>query len=901
MEEQSATFRNRVASSRLMLVILAALACAAAFASQARAAAPANDNFAEAAALSGDPATASGVTDQATRQTGEPTHGDSSARATVWYRWTATQSGSILVDACDEGDVVEAVGVYTGSAVNSLTKIGTGYCRLTFTATAGTEYSIAIASYADWTGPFDLEVRSFQAPANDDFAAATEITGDSVSGSTLGATKQAGEPGHGDSGATATVWYTWTPSESGTASVSACGSYYIDAIAAYTGDQVGSLTKKASGYCQLGFAAIAGTTYRIAVASYPDYQGDFDLKAKIVHPPANDNFAAAATISAFPVAGNTEGATLEAGEPLPEYSDASATVWYKVSFANAGTYVFDACDSDTVQSLAVYSGTTLSNLAERGSSYCKLNVQLAKSTLYYIAVGSYSDAWGEFSLKAGYYAPVANDDFASAATLATGAVTAGSNVSASRQAGEPYHDGADGGHSVWYAWTPSQDGAATVDVCANFDSVLAVYKGSALGSLTKVASDDDSGVNGCSSMSSSVTFDATANTTYRLAVDGYGESEAGNFNVRVLLGPPRIKHALTVWTSGDGAGEVFSYPEGIECGSTCTADFVEGDLVTLYADPAWGSTFAGWSGACSGTDECEVTMSQARDVTARFDRIPVVNHDLNLTFSGSGNGRVTGDASVDCTATCVTSLPEDAVVTLRAVPGPGSTFTGWSGACAGIGDCTVEMSQVRNVTASFEPIKRRLTVSAGGPGTITSSPAGISCGSTCSFDFAPGTVVTLTATPRPGSTFGGWSGGCSGMGACTLEVTEDTQVTGSFGTAPSNPVLGLTLTPRVANVKAGKKVSVKATVASIGNLDVMNTTLCVVVPKKLKKTIKGPACAKYGLLSPGSSWTSSLRIRTTAKAKGKIKLKVTLTSANAPAESNFLVLKVKPKPKKKRR
>ena len=66
-----------------------------------------------------------------------------------------------------------------------------------------------------------------------------------------------------------------------------------------------------------------------------------------------------------------------------------------------------------------------------------------------------------------------------------------------------------------------------------------------------------------------------------------------------------------------------------------------------------------------------------------------------------------------------------------------------------------------------------------GSGTVTSVPAGISCGAGCSGSYAGGTAVTLTATPATGSIFTGWGGGgCSGTGPCT--VTATTTVTGTF-------------------------------------------------------------------------------------------------------------------------
>lgn len=68
-----------------------------------------------------------------------------------------------------------------------------------------------------------------------------------------------------------------------------------------------------------------------------------------------------------------------------------------------------------------------------------------------------------------------------------------------------------------------------------------------------------------------------------------------------------------------------------------------------------------------------------------------------------------------------------------------------------------------------------------GTGTVTSSPAGISCGGTCSAPFTSGTVVTLTAVAASGSTFTGWSGGgCSGTGTCTVTLDTSTSVFAEF-------------------------------------------------------------------------------------------------------------------------
>jgi hypothetical protein len=73
------------------------------------------------------------------------------------------------------------------------------------------------------------------------------------------------------------------------------------------------------------------------------------------------------------------------------------------------------------------------------------------------------------------------------------------------------------------------------------------------------------------------------------------------------------------------------------------------------------------------------------------------------------------------------------------------------------------------------------TVTMGsGSGAVTSSPAAINCGSTCSSTFASGTSVTLNASPASGSSFAGWSGACAGTGACTVSMTSAKSVTATF-------------------------------------------------------------------------------------------------------------------------
>lgn len=158
---------------------------------------------------------------------------------------------------------------------------------------------------------------------------------------------------------------------------------------------------------------------------------------------------------------------------------------------------------------------------------------------------------------------------------------------------------------------------------------------------------------------------------------------------------------LTVTKAGAGAGTVTSAPAGINCGSICSAQFPAGSTVSLTASAASGSVFAGWSGDCSGTGSCTVTMNAARAVTATFNAAPT--YQLTVTKSGTGNGTVSSSPSgINCGSTCSANFNQGSTVTLTATPDSGSTFMGWSGGgCSGTGSCTVNMSGNQTVTATF--------------------------------------------------------------------------------------------------------------------------------------------------------------------------------------------------------
>jgi hypothetical protein len=142
---------------------------------------------------------------------------------------------------------------------------------------------------------------------------------------------------------------------------------------------------------------------------------------------------------------------------------------------------------------------------------------------------------------------------------------------------------------------------------------------------------------------------------------------------------------------------VSSSPPGINCGSTCNANFAQGTQVSLSPQPASGWTFNSWSGACNGSGSCNVTMNSAQSVTATFAQL---TFPLTVSVTGSGTVKNT-PTGFSCSSNCTASFGSNTSVTLTATPGPGMSFIGWSGACSGSGSCSVSMLGPESVFAAF--------------------------------------------------------------------------------------------------------------------------------------------------------------------------------------------------------
>jgi uncharacterized repeat protein (TIGR03803 family) len=235
---------------------------------------------------------------------------------------------------------------------------------------------------------------------------------------------------------------------------------------------------------------------------------------------------------------------------------------------------------------------------------------------------------------------------------------------------------------------------------------------------------------------------------------------------------------LTVTLVGDGT--VTSTDGFINCPGMCSHIYPHNAQVTLNATAAGGWNFSNWTGACSGSGTCNVTMSQDQSVGATFTQL-----SYTLTVTATGNGTVTSaDGFINCPGTCSHLYLSNTVVALTANPALGWSLNAWGGACSGNNPaCNVTMTGPESVSATFTQNSYMLTVSISGSGSVASTDGFIHCPGTCSHTYLSLTQVTLNATPDNGWVFGGWSGACLGTGSCTVTMTQTLVVGAVFSEA----------------------------------------------------------------------------------------------------------------------
>ena len=228
----------------------------------------------------------------------------------------------------------------------------------------------------------------------------------------------------------------------------------------------------------------------------------------------------------------------------------------------------------------------------------------------------------------------------------------------------------------------------------------------------------------------------------------------------VSVDPPRA-------TLNPGERQTFFVGDG----GFFTVEFIQNNSKGFIEGPSHKSEFAdqdfiyqaGQIGGVTDTVRVNPVFFEGTPQSISFDiAVLAVQPTLTVSNAGTGSGTVTSaPAGITCGSDCTEAYAAGTAVTLTATATRFSVFTGWSAPNDGVnecpgtgGTCTLSMNFNRTVTATFvalfSPQPLTVTKAGTGSGTVTSAPAGISCGSDCTEAYAYRTAVTLTASASGG-------------------------------------------------------------------------------------------------------------------------------------------------------
>ncbi len=575
------------------------------------------DAFAGRVTFAGQTNTVTGHNFGATTEPGEPLHAGATNGASLWWSWTAPQSGLVQLDTTGStntsGAVLDTVlAVYTGTSLNALTPVvanndeapGLPSSKLIFRAAAGVTYQFAVAGARDINGTVpvgNITLNLAQAPNNDFFANALLFPpgATKVFDNNIGTTTEPGEPAHVGNPGGKSVWWFWVAPSNGTYALDTVGSLTDTLLAVYTGTTLGTLSvvgeddnRSDGGASLVKFFAIGGTTYRFAVDGFAGTNGVSEGAIVLNLNPSlvlNDDFAERVTLAGQTnqVTGSNLGAGKEVGEPNHGGNAGGRSIWWTWTARLDGPVLVTTRNSTFDTALAVYTGTALGSLVLVGENDDTDPFNPAAGSVvvfpgvagqtYQIAVDGYRSDDGTVAagtvqlslVQASPSVPGGNDLFENRYPITGQSKTVvGVSTNASKEAGEPFHSGNRGGRSVWWSWVAPASGPVTLNTFGStFDTLLGVYLGTAVGSLTEVANATPSYGEG----RSIVTFDAVQGVEYQFAVDGYNNG-VGALAGRVVLSlfqyPPQPLHANDAFENASPITAPFLTVQSANVGAT---------------------------------------------------------------------------------------------------------------------------------------------------------------------------------------------------------------------------------------------------------------------------------------------------------------------------------------------
>jgi hypothetical protein len=469
---------------------------------------------------------ASGNTMGATLQPGERTL--SEGARTIWHQFTAPDKGTYVL-FCKPGAAV----VYRGTSLTNLTLANPSQknpgTMIAFRVEAGEQVPVAIESEA----PLDYSLQIVRGNINDDFADRINLNNSTPVHDPLWSTTELGEPIHSTDITGGTLWWKWSPSESGFFRLQLVPYYDFDkfpgVLAVYKGTALSELKLVGKAESRLGeplmldFFAQKEENYSFALISLA---GSISLSLELYPSAENDSFENALPLRIGETSTNT--LVLATTEPGEEWSAGKGTVWYAWKAPADGPFIFSAStDGTTPVDLAVFAGSSASDqpLILQTNSSGFLGFHAKQGITYRFAIATLPEAKMR-TIRATVSSSQLYDDFGVPALL-SGRFLAWTNttVGATIEQGEE-NLGSDGlTPSVWAQWVAPESGPFNITF-RRFETSFeaAVFRGDFISAATKVSY----------RVGAAVQFAAERGTVYHIRVASAPQA-ASQF--RMHLGP----------------------------------------------------------------------------------------------------------------------------------------------------------------------------------------------------------------------------------------------------------------------------------------------------------------------------------------------------------------------------
>jgi subtilisin-like proprotein convertase family protein len=515
-----------------------------------------NDDCANAQAIAG-PGTY--AFDQATATTDGTSTCGFNTQNDVWFAYTAAATGQARIETCGQAafdTVLNAFDTCGGTQLACNDDACALQSRITLAVTAGTTYIVRVAGYNGARGAGNIvvtEIPTGTGPAGDDCTAPIVIaTGpgtypfDTTSANTDPVALACAGNGSGS------VWYRYTPTQTGAVTVSTCGQAGFDTVLAATSDCAGTQLACNDDFCGLqstiNFPVVAGTAYLIRVSGFGAATGTGNIVITETGPLTNDlceNATALGGPGTYPFTNLGAGTD---GVPVPcgfGGDTGGADVFYTYTAASTNQAIIDTCGSfDTnIVVLDACGGNIIACNDDACGLSSRVGFPVTQGTTYIIQVGGFAGATGAGNLTIVEQAPILGDtcDGALPITLDPGSNTGSAefNTVGTTTDGPAATCGGGGQNDVFYSFVATRDGVVQINTCgASFDTIVSILDGSCAGA--SIGCNDDAGAAApcAGTLQSFVTAPVVNGQTYIVRVAGFGTAAGTGTLSIAIVDPP---------------------------------------------------------------------------------------------------------------------------------------------------------------------------------------------------------------------------------------------------------------------------------------------------------------------------------------------------------------------------